>query len=168
MADLDELRAAEKKLTDDEKRENVIKLAFRGDPERFEEFCRVLEQHTPANTIAVLGGSSITGHSYKEGRPFDADGPMTSDLDITLVGEDAVKLFKLEGFWVPGVHSHPVKEGDDDIAAPELKKLRHHLQAIAGGRPVTIQASQNFYFWIREQWLGQPYLKLVGKLDEET
>ena len=168
MADLDELRAAEKKLTDDEKRENVIKLAFRGDPERFEEFCRILEQHTPANTIAVLGGSSITGHSYKEGRPFDADGPMTSDLDITLVGEDAVKLFKLEGFWVPGVHSHPVKEGDDDIAAPELKKLRHHLQAIAGGRPVTIQASQNFYFWIREQWLGQPYLKLVGKLDEET
>ena len=168
MADLDELRAAEKKLTNDEKRENVIKLAFRGDPERFEEFCRVLEQHTPANTIAVLGGSSITGHSYKEGRPFDADGPMTSDLDITLVGEDAVKLFKLEGFWVPGVHSHPVKEGDDDIAAPELKKLRHHLQAIAGGRPVTIQASQNFYFWIREQWLGQPYLKLVGKLDEET
>ena len=168
MADLDELRAAEKKLTDDEKRENVIKLAFRGDQERFEEFCWVLEQHTPANTIAVLGGSSITGHSYKEGRPFDADGPMTSDLDITLVGEDAVRLFKLEGFWVPGVHSHPVKEGDDDIAAPELKKLRHHLQAIAGGRPVTIQASQNFYFWIREQWLGQPYLKLVGKLDEET
>lgn len=165
MATADELRAAEKALTDEEKRENVIRLAFNGDSKRFEQFRRVLERHTPANTIAVLGGSSITGHSYKEGRPFDVDGPMTSDLDITLVGEDAVKLFKLEGFWVPGIHSHPVKEGDDDIAAPELKKLRHHLQAIAGGRPVTIQASQNFYYWIREKWLGQPYLKLVGKLD---
>ena len=168
MADMDELRAAEKALTDDEKRENVIRLAFNGDRKRFEEFCRVLESHTPANTAAVLGGSSITGHSYKEGRPFDGDGPMTSDLDITLVGSDAVNMFSLEGFWVPGIHSHPVKEGDDDIAVPELKKLRHHLQAIAGGRPVTIQASQNFYYWIREKWLGQPYLKLVGKLDEET
>jgi hypothetical protein len=47
-----------------------------------------------------------------------------------------------------------------------LKKLRHKLQAIAGGRPVTIQASRDFYYWIREHWLGQPYLTLVGKLDE--
>jgi len=166
MADADELREADKSLTDEEKRENVIRLAFNGDRERFEEFCRILEQHTPATTIAVLGGSSITGHSYKDGRPFDGEGPMTSDLDITLVGEDAIKLFYLEGFWVPGIHSHPVKEGDDDIAAPELKKLRHRLQAAAGGRPVTIQASQNFYYWIRKEWLGQPYLKLVGKIDE--
>jgi len=92
---------------------------------------------------------------------------MTSDLDITLVGEDAIKLFYLEGFWFPGVHSHPVKEGDDDIAAPELKKLRHRLQAAAGGRPVTIQASQSWYYWIRSEWLGQPYLKLVGKVSEK-
>ena len=166
MADADELREADRSLTDEEKRENVIRLAFNGDRERFDEFCRILERHTPATTIAVLGGSSVTGHSYKEGRPFDGEGPMTSDLDITLVGEDAVKLFYLEGFWVPGIHSHPVKEGDDDIAAPELKKLRHRLQAAAGGRPVTIQASQSFYYWIRKEWLGQPYLKLVGKIEE--
>jgi hypothetical protein len=84
-----------------------------------------------------------------------------------LVGPEVINLFSLEGFWVPGIHSHPVKEGDDDIAAPELKKLRHRLQAIAGGRPVTIQASRDFYYWIREQWLGQAYLKLVGKVGEE-
>jgi hypothetical protein len=167
MVDLDEQRAADAKLTDEEKRENAIRLAFNGDRDRFEEFCRVLERHTPANTMAVLGGSSITGHNFKEGKPFDADGPMTSDLDITLVGSEVINLFSLEGFWVPGIHSHPVKEGDDDIAAPELKKLRHRLQAIAGGRPVTIQASRDFYYWIREQWLGQAYLKLVGKVDEE-
>ena len=153
-------------LTDEEKRENVIRLAFNGDSERFEEFCRALEHETPANTAAVLGGSSITGHAYKDGAPFDAEGFMTSDLDITLVGNEVLDLFSLEGFWVPGIHTHPVKEGDDDIAAPKLKKLRHKLQALAGGRPVTIQASRDFYYWIREHWLGQPYLTLVGKLNE--
>ena len=166
MVDLDELREADEKLTADEKRENVIRLAFAGDRERFEEFCRVLEDFTPANTAAVLGGSSVTGHSYKEGAPFDAEGPMTSDLDITFVGNEVIDLYSLEGFWVPGIHTHPVKEGDDDIAAPELKKLRHLLQAIAGGRPVTLQASQDFYYIIRKDWIGQAYLKLVDKMDQ--
>ena len=63
MVDMDELREADEKLTDDEKRENVIRLAFAGDRERFEEFCRVLEDFTPAKTAAVLGGSSVTGPS---------------------------------------------------------------------------------------------------------
>lgn len=168
MVDLDAQREADAKLTDDEKRENVIRLAFGGDRARFEEFCRVLEDFTPANTAAVLGGSSVTGHSYKEGAPFDADGPMTSDLDITFVGNEVINLYGLEGFWVPGIHTHPVKEGDDDIAAPELKKLRHRLQAIAGGRPVTLQASQDFYYIIRKDWIGQAYLKLVDKMDQEV
>ena len=43
MVDLDELRQADEKLTDRRKRENVIRLAFGGDRERFEEFCRVLD-----------------------------------------------------------------------------------------------------------------------------
>jgi hypothetical protein len=168
MVDLDAQREADLKLTDDEKRENVIRLAFSGKRERFEEFCSVLEQFTPANTAVVLGGSSVTGHSYKEGAPFDAEGPMTSDLDITFVGNEVINMFSLEGFWVPGIHTHPVKEGDDDIAAPELKKLRHRLQAITGGRPVTLQASQDFYYIIRKDWIGQAYLKLVDKMDSEA
>ena len=167
MVDLDELREADAKLTDEEKRANVIKLAFNGDRERFEEFCRVLADHTPANTAAVLGGSSVTGHSYKEGAPFDAEGPMTSDLDITFVGNEVINMFGLEGFWVPGIHSHPLKDGDEGIA-PALEPLRERLQQIAG-RPVTIQASQSFYVWIRENLIGQPYLVLAGKAadDEE-
>jgi hypothetical protein len=168
MVDLDEQREADLQLTDEEKRENVIRLAFGGDRDRFQEFCRVLENFTPAKTAAVLGGSSVTGHSYKEGAPFDADGPMTSDLDITFVGSQVIDMFSLEGFWVPGIHTHPVKEGDDDIASPELKKLRHRLQAIAGGRPVTLQASQDFYYLIRRDLIGQAYLKLVDKMDREV
>jgi len=167
MVDLDEQREADAQLTDEEKLENVIRLAFGGDRKRFEEFCSILEQHTPANTAAVLGGSSVTGHNYKEGKPFDAEGPMSSDLDITFVGNEVINQFSLEGFWFPGVHTHPVKEGDDDIASPELKKLRHRLQAAAGGRPVTLQASQDFYYIIRKDWIGQAYLKLVDKMDHE-
>ena len=167
MVDIDELREIEANLTDEEKRENAIRLAFNGNREKFDEFCRTLAESIPPETAAVLGGSSITGHSYKEGKPFDDDGFMTSDLDITLVGPEAIEYFSLEGFWIPGIHSHPVKEGDDDIASPALKKLRHKLQAIAGGRPVTIQASRDFYYRFREEWLGQPYLTLVGKPDED-
>ena len=112
MVDIDELREIEANLTDEEKRENAIRLAFNGNREKFDEFCRTLAESIPPETAAVLGGSSITGHSYKEGKPFDDDGFMTSDLDITLVGPEAIEYFSLEGFWIPGIHSHPVKEGD--------------------------------------------------------
>ena len=164
MPDVDALRAADAELTDEEKLENAIRLGFGGDRTRFEDFCLLLAASIPEDTAAVLGGSSVTGHNYKTGAAFDADGPMTSDLDITLVGTEVVDLFSLEGFWVPGVHSHPVKDGDEEIA-PALKPLRRKLQVIAR-RPVTIQATRDFYIWIREHWLGQPYLTLVGKVDE--
>ncbi|HEX6125336.1 MAG TPA: hypothetical protein VFZ23_08170 [Pyrinomonadaceae bacterium] len=163
---IEDLRAADAELTDEEKLENAIRLGFGGDRARFEEFCRVLAESIPDNTAAVLGGSSITGHNYANGDPFDAEGPMTSDLDVTLVGPEVVDLFTLDGFWVPGIHSHPVKDGDEEIA-PALKPLRRKLQAVAGGRPVTIQATRDFYIWIREHWLGQPYLTLVGKVSEK-
>jgi hypothetical protein len=165
MNDVERQHEQDAELTDEEKRENAVRLAFGGDRARFEEFCRELEKRIPANTAAVLGGSSVTGHNYKEGEPYDAEGPGTSDLDVTLVGAEAVEYFTLEGFWVPGIHSHPLKDGDEGIA-PGLEPLRQSLQQIAG-RPVTIQASQSFYVWIRERWLGQPYLLLAGKLDDE-
>lgn len=165
MPDIDAQRERDAQLTDEEKRENAVRLAFGGDRARFEEFCQVLAEQLPPDSAAVLGGSSVTGHNFKEGDPFDADGPGTSDLDVTLVGPEAIEYFTLEGFWVPGIHSHPVKDGDEDIA-PGLKPLRRRLQEIAR-RPVTIQASQNFWYWMRERWLGQPYLLLAGELPEE-
>jgi hypothetical protein len=165
MDDLERQHAKDALLTDDEKRENAIRLAFGGDGKRFEEFCRELEENLPPFTVAVLGGSSVTGHNYKEGEPYDAEGPGSSDLDITLVGPEAVDYFTINGFWVPGIHTHPLKDGDEDIA-PALEPLRQRLKQIAR-RPVTIQASQSFYVWIREKWLGQPYLILAGKPDYE-
>jgi hypothetical protein len=151
-------------LTDEEMRENAIRLAFGGDRVRFEEFCRELEARIPENTAAVLGGSSVMGHSY-EGDPFDAEGPGSSDLDIYLIGMAAIDYFGPTGFWIPAIHSHPVKDGDEEFA-PALKPLRHRLKEIAG-REVTLQASQTFYYWFREVILGQPYLLLAGTLGED-
>jgi hypothetical protein len=146
-------------LTEEEKRSNVIRLAFGGSPERFEEFCRTVRQDIPDGTAVVLRGSAVTGQRWKDGAPFDADGPGTSDLDLTLVGDEAVALFKLTGFFVPGVHSRPVSEDDPDIA-PSLIPLRETLMAMTG-RPVNIQASRDVVIQFRGGLLDQPYLTLV-------
>ena len=148
-------------LTEVEKRANVLRLAFGGDKERFEQFCRLIRQEIPEGTRVVLRGSAITGHRWKDGTPFDSDGPGTSDLDLTLVGDEAVALFKATGFFVPGVHSRPVSEEDPDIA-PSLIPLREALMVLAG-RPVNIQASRDVVIRFRGDLLDQPYLTLFDK-----
>src|SRR6188472_4810306 len=123
-----------------EKRANVVRLAFGGSEERFAEFQRVVREEIPEGTRVVLRGSAVTGCRWKDGAPFDADGPGTSDLDLTLVGSDALLFFNITGFFVPGVHSRPMGEDDPDIA-PALVPLRETLMAIVH-RPVNIQASR--------------------------
>lgn len=146
-------------LTEAEKRSNVIRLAFGGQEERFQEFLDVIRQEIPDDTTVVLRGSAVTGSRWKDGAPFDADGPGTSDLDLTLVGDHAVALFHPMGFFVPGVHSRPVSEDDPDIA-PDLIPLRETLIAMTG-RPVNIQASREIVIRFRGGMLDQPYLTLI-------
>ena len=150
-------------LTTAEWRQNVIRLVFDGNEERFEDFCRVIRNALPPDTSVVLRGSAITGERWKDGAAFDADGPGTSDLDLTLVGENAISLFKLTGFFVPGVHSRPVSKDDPEIA-PELIPLREKLMEMVG-RPVNIQASREIVIQFRGDLIGQPYLVLVEKND---
>ena len=148
-------------LTDEEKRANVLRLAFRGDEERFEQFCRLIREEIPEGTAVVLRGSAVTGYRWKDGAPFDSDGPGTSDMDVTLVGDEAVALFKPTGFFIPGIHSRPVSEDDPDIA-PSLIPLREALMVLAG-RPVNIQASRDVVIRLRGDLLDQPYLTLIDK-----
>jgi hypothetical protein len=148
-------------LTDEEKRANVLRLAFGGDPERLEQFCRVIREEIPDGTGVVLRGSAVTGHRWKDGAPFDSEGPGTSDLDLTLVGDDAVALFKPSGFFVPGIHSRPLSDDDPDIA-PSLIPLREALMVMTG-RPVNIQASREVVIQFRGGLLDQPYLTLIEK-----
>jgi hypothetical protein len=150
-------------LSDDEKRANLIRLVFGGDEEKCREFCDAIRAELPPDTAVVLRGSAVTGRRWRDGAPFDSRGPGTSDLDLTLVGDQAIHLFKLTGFYVPGVHSRPVSEKAPEIA-PDLIPLREKLMAMVG-RPVNIQASRDVVIHFRGDLLGQPYLILIGKPD---
>ena len=162
----------ESELTQEEGRANVVRLAFGGDEERFNDFLRVLREEIPPGTGAVLRGSAVTGRRWKDGAPFDADGPGTSDLDLTLVGNDVIGLFTVTGFFVPGVHSRPLSDEDPGIA-PDLVPLRETLMAMTG-RPVNIQATRKAAMAFRGDTLGQPYVTLLdpstvsGSNEEES
>jgi hypothetical protein len=146
--------------TDEEKRANVIRLVFGGDRSRFEEFCGIVRKAVPEANAAVLRGSAITGRRWKDGAPFDADGPGTSDLDLTLVGADVLRYYSTDGYWLPGLHSRPLSDDDPEIA-PELTPLRERLMAMVG-RPVNIQGTRDWVQYFRGEILCQPYLTLFG------
>jgi hypothetical protein len=148
-------------LSEEEKRENVIRLAFAGAAERYGEFCRILEEFVPPGTTVIMRGSAVTGQRWRDSAPFDADGPGTSDLDVTLVGDGGVLYFDATGFFVPGIHSRPLSDKDPDIA-PDLVPLRERLMRMVG-RPVNIQASRELVTRFRGDLLGQPYLTLFAK-----
>src|SRR5437763_10041487 len=153
---MSEQRSEQGGMSEEEMRARVIELAFGGDPARFEEFCDVVRSCIPEGTTVVLRGSAVTGERWDDGAPFDADGPGTSDLDLTLVGEEVLGFYILDGFYLPGVHTKPLSDKDPDIA-PELIPLRDRLVAIAG-RPVNIQATRDIVMRVGGEWFGQPYL----------
>lgn len=155
----------EQELSEASKRANVIRLVFGGDEEQYRDFCRVVRDAIPPGVGAVLRGSAVTGQRWKDAAPFDADGPATSDLDLTLVGGEALKLFRLDGFYVPGLHSRPLSDEEDPAIAPELVSLRQKLINMVG-RPVNIQATGDLVMFLRGDLLGQPYLVLVARPDE--
>jgi len=148
-------------LPEDVKRDNVIRLAFGGDPDRYGEFCRTLEEFVPPGTSVILRGSAVTGQRWRDGAAFDADGPGTSDLDVTMVGDGGVLYFVATGFFVPGIHSRPLSDEDPDIA-PDLVPLRKQLMEMVK-RPVNLQASRDIVIRFRGDLLDQPYLTLFTK-----
>ena len=150
-------------MTEQDKRANVLRLAFGGCEQRLQAFCRAIEEVVPPGTTVILRGSAVTGIRWRDQVPFDADGPGTSDLDLTLVGDGAILFFKATGFFLPGIHSRPLSDEDPDIA-PDLIPLRRQLIDIVQ-RPVNIQASREIVTQVRGDLLGQPYLTLFVKPD---
>ncbi len=149
-------------LTTEQKRENLIRLAFGGSRQAMEAFVGTVRDAIPPGTGVILRGSAVTGQRWKDGAPFDADGPGTSDLDLTLVGgDDVMALYKLTGFFLPGVHSRPLSDEDPDIA-PTLIPLREQLMEMVK-RPVNIQGSRDAVIYFRGELMGQPYLTLIDK-----
>ena len=149
-------------LTDEETRERIVRLAFRGDEARFRQFVDALREVIPPDVAIILRGSSVTGKRWGDGAPFDADGPGTSDLDLTFVGGDMVKLF--ESFYIPGLHSVPLSDEHPD-ASPTFSPLRRALCTIAG-RPVNIQATSDLVQYVRDVTMNQPYFVLSEKRED--
>ncbi|MGH7604062.1 MAG: hypothetical protein ACRENK_08710 [Gemmatimonadaceae bacterium] len=143
-------------------RARVTRLVFRGDAGRYDEFVRALDESTPDDVEVILRGSAVTGDKWKTGEPFDADGPGTSDMDVTFVGGDMVALF--HDFHIPGVHSAPLSDAHP-FASTALAPLRKRLCEMTG-RPVNLQATTSLVQFLRDVVMDQPYLTLLNKQDE--
>lgn len=147
---------------DAEKLKCVLRLAFANDRAMYDRFCDIVRGAVPEAHAAVLRGSAITGRRYGDGAPFDADGPGTSDLDLTLVGAEVLRYYS--SFWIPGIHSKPLSDTDPDIA-PELVPLRKALMDLVK-RPVNIQGTRDWLQYFRGDIMEQPYLTLFGSVKE--
>ena len=143
-------------------RERVIRLVFGGDSRRYEEFVQVLREAATPGVEVILRGSSVTGHKFGSEEPFDADGPGTSDMDVTFVGGDMVMLFR--EFHIPAIHSVPLSE-EHPFASPTLAPVRKRLCEMVG-RPVNLQATTSLVQGVRDAAMDQPYLVLLKKPEE--
>jgi hypothetical protein len=142
--------------------QRVIALAFNGDRGRFETFIARLREMTPEDGSVILRGSAVTGNRWEDGAPFDADGPGTSDLDVTFVGGGMIHHW--DEFYIPALHTVPLSEEHPDACA-ELWELRRDLCSLAG-RPVNLQATTSLVQFMRDVTMDQPWVELVPRRDE--
>ncbi len=147
------------KLSDDEIRERVTRLAFDGDQLRFREFLRKLETGLPAGTGIALRGSVVTNERWEDGKPFDSQGRGTSDLDVTLIGAEVMEFWDKDAFYIPALHTKPLCDEDSEIALG-INTLREELQELAA-RPVNFQATANVILFARDVLFNEPYVMLV-------
>jgi hypothetical protein len=148
---------------DESVRSRIIKLAFGGDASKFEAFIRMLREVLRDDCQVILRGSAVTGHRWADGQPFDADGPGTSDLDVTFISPGMLDCWEV--FYIPGLHSVPLNDEHPD-ACPSLLGLRSRLSHLAG-RPVNLQASRSLVQFARDVLFEQPYYTLIEKADEQ-
>jgi hypothetical protein len=148
-----------KELSDEQILARIIELGFGGDERLYNQFCGKLREGLPAGTGVALRGSVVTGERWEDGQPFDAAGPGTSDLDVTLVGDTVMEFWDKDEFYIPGLHTKPLGDKAPTIA-PELNPLREELQKMVG-RPVNIQATSNLILFGRDVLMDQPYFTII-------
>jgi hypothetical protein len=144
---------------DETTRARIVRLAFSGDEARYEEFLAALREVTPPEVEVIPRGSAVTGTRWSDGQPFDADGPGTSDLDVTFLGRDMLKFW--DSFYIPGLHTVPLSDEHPD-ASKTFTPLRRALCKLAG-RPVNLQASADLVQFARDVLFDQPYVTLIGE-----
>jgi hypothetical protein len=146
-------------MNDTEIRSRIVTLAFGGDERLFIAFYRKLQQGLPEGTGIVLRGSVVTNKRHEDGMPFDSKGKGTSDVDVTLVGSKVMEAWSPDAFYIPGLHTKPLSDKDQDIA-PSINPLRESLQELIG-RPVNIHATSSLVLYGRDVLLGEPYFVVV-------
>ena len=146
-------------MNEAEIRARVVTLAFDGDERLFIAFYRKLQQELPHGTWIVLRGSVVTNKRHEDGAPFDSQGKGTSDVDLTLVGKEAMEMWDSNAYYIPTLHTKPLCDKDPDIA-PRLNPLRESLQKMIG-RPVNIQATSSLVLYGRDVLFGEPYYVVV-------
>jgi hypothetical protein len=149
--------------SEDEVRDRVIRLAFNNDRQRYDEFVRTLRDAIPPDVSVILRGSAVTGTRWEDNAPFDAEGPGTSDLDLTMIGGGMVQHFDV--FYIPGLHSAPLSDAHPD-ASMTFIPLRRALCHIAR-RPVNIQATADLVQYARDIVMTQPYFTMIAKEDSK-
>lgn len=149
-------------VDDETVHDRIVRLAFNGDEERFQRFVDELEEATPGGCQVILRGSAVTGIRWEDGQPFDADGPGTSDLDVTFLSGEMLDLWN--EFYIPKLHTAPL-HGDNPEACPSLLPLRERLCRLAG-RPVNLQASTSLVQFIRDVLFDHPYYTLIERADD--
>lgn len=159
MSDASQTDADVRDLSPDAVLARIIRLAFGGNRKRYERFLQTIREAIPPDVSVVLRGSALTGTRWADGKPFDGDGPGTSDLDLTFVGGDILKFWNDDAFYIPKLHTVPLSDSAPD-ASPVLVPLRRSLCRIAR-RPVNIQGTSNFLLYLRDVVLGQPYVMLI-------
>jgi hypothetical protein len=148
-----------KEMNDEEMKRRIVTLGFDGDLNLYQQFCECLKTCLPENTGVALRGSVVTNERYEDGRPFDAEGKGTSDLDVTLIGSKVMEYWKDDEFYIPKFHTKPLSDKTQEIAL-ELNPLRLKLQQIVK-RPVNFQATSNIILFAREVLMDQPYYLII-------
>ena len=148
-----------KEMTAQEIRDRVLLLGFGGDQQLYMSFCKRLQADLPPGTGVALRGSVVTNKRWEDGKPFDADGKGTSDLDVTLVGSKVMEYWDKDAFYLPGLHTKPLCDKDPAIAIG-LNKLRKDLRNLVG-RPVAFQATSNLVLYARDVLFNEPYFTAI-------
>jgi hypothetical protein len=148
-----------KDMSDEQIEERIVRLAFDGDTLKYREFCAKLKAGLPEGTGVALRGSVVTNKRWEDGKPFDAGGRGTSDLDVTLIGDKVMEFWNEDAFYIPVLHTKPLSD-EDPLIAPALNPLRQELQKIAG-RPVNFQATSNFILYSRDVLFDEPYCIVI-------
>ncbi len=146
-------------MSEEEVEQRIVRLAFDGDALRYREFCAKLKAGLPEGTGVALRGSVVTNKRWEDGKPFDAAGRGSSDLDVTLVGNKVMEYWNEEAFYIPVLHTKPLCDEDPAIA-PALNPLREELQKLAQ-RPVNFQATANLILFARDVLFDEPYYTVI-------